>query len=175
MYDLKKAAGLISKLFSLRFEFLKIGYTSAFIVTSDCLCPFSFHRGWTGVSSLRDNSGRPFAVTWSPPRSGWAGLKRPTDRQTNRFIISYVRACLLHLALPPDRWIPLLVSLPCLKASWGVEWPCMQKILWRRRDGEKVKDDDKCLALWKKDLKNPNWRQGGRPGHIFTKPHWCCC
>lgn len=56
-------------------------------------------------------------------KSPWFGVgriketDRQTDRPTNGLIISYVRACLLHLALPPDWWIPLLVSLPCLKAS----------------------------------------------------------
>ena len=117
--------------------------------------------------------GRPFAVTWSPPGLGWdRQTDRQTDWQTNGLIISYVRACLLHSALPPDRWTPLLVSLPCLKASSGVERPCMQKILWRRRrirrDGEKGKDDDmKRLALWKKRLQKPELVPG-RQTHKTT-------
>lgn len=79
----------------------------------------------------------------------------------------------------------LLTSLPCLKASWGVEWPCMQKILWRkrrRRDGRRWRGGQrlgKCLALfffffWK-DHRNRAWCQEVPPGHLYTEPQFCCC
>lgn len=94
---------------------------STFIINSDWPLTLSslFSQMMNRCQQCEGQQWTSFCSNLSSPWFGVGRIKE-TDRQTNRVIISYVCACLLHLALPPDWWIPLLVSLPCLKASWGV-------------------------------------------------------
>lgn len=93
---------------SFQFSAFRIVYTCPH---SSWTCLFSFHRWWTGVSGLTDNSGRPFAVTWSPPGLGWAGLKR-LDRETDQWTHHQLRTC-----LSPPLGSPSSSPSPALKAS----------------------------------------------------------
>lgn len=121
-----------------------------------------------------------FAVTWSPPGLGWAGLKRLTERQTNG-THHQLRTC-----LPPPLGSPSSSPSPALKHHGG--WMTLHakntvKKRWRS------KTMTKCLALWgkkkkKKRLQKPNWcwvrgGEGGRGGGELAtythKLHGGCC
>lgn len=82
------------------------------------------------MNRCRRSEGRERTSLCSNLKSSWFGtasVQRDWQRdRTSGLIISYVRAC-------------LLVSFPCLKASSGVERPCMQKTKQKEEEKNTVK------------------------------------
>lgn len=106
-------------------------------------CPQSEGRRWTSFCSNLKPRPPTFRV-------------QETDRQTSHRFRK--RACLLHPS--SGGWVPLLVSLPCLKASRWFGDPAYTKTnkhikkYCEETMGRRSKTMTKCLALWTNFRKN---------------------
>lgn len=102
---------------------------------------------------------RSFCSNLKSPWIGWAGLKRLTDRAIDSSSVTYVPASSTWLSLPISGFLCSSPS-PALKHHGGFNDPACKKYCEEEEMERRSKTITKCLALWKKRLQKPNWRQG---------------